>query len=650
MPEAKRRRPLPRKDAFFGLHLDLHPNERDTVLGAEASEENVAELLRRVKPDFVQYDCKGHAGYTGYPTRVGWPSPGIVKDALAIWRRATGKRGVGLYIHYSGVWDSVAVKQHPEWARVDADGNPDERATSTFGPYVDELMIPQLREVCGAYDLDGVWADGECWATQLDYAPAALEAWKKETGFDDAPKDRADPRWLAWKMLHRRQFERYLCHWIDALHEFDPRLRLTSNWMYTTFAPKPVVAKLDFLSGDFSPTVSVDRARVEARYLANTGMPWDLMAWGFNRGEGLGASLKPTVLLQQEAGVVLMQGGAFQIYYNPTRSGVVVEQIIETAARVADFCRARQEASHKSTSVPQVALLLSTETQFDRSDAVFAPYGCVDELEGALHALLELHYSVDVLAEHQLQPRLSQFPLVVIPDSYKLAEGFRRALLRYVKQGGRLLLLGGKCARLFASALGARLVGEPAEVRAELQSSAGLTNVNGVWQAVKPTRAKPVAFRHPTRDTRKPGEVAATLAEHGKGRIAAIYGPVALAYHRTHQAALRRFIGDIAARLFPRPAVKVSGPPCMDVHLRRTRTGQLSVHLLNLAEAQRADRFLGGDFIPPVGPIEVEMKAPKRPQRVRWVPDGGRVKWSWSKGMLSVTIPRLELHGVIVVE
>jgi hypothetical protein len=183
-----------------------------------------------------------------------------------------------------------------------------------------------------------------------------------------------------------------------------------------------------------------------------------------------------------------------------------------------------------------------------------------------------------------------------------------------------------------------------------LRSSAGLANVNGVWQAVKPTRAKPAAFRYPTRDTRKAGEVAATVARHGKGRIAAVYGPVAIAYYRTHQAALRRFIGDIAARLFPEPAVRVNGPPCVDVHLRRTPTGQLSLHLLNLAEAQRADRFLGGDFIPPVGPIEAEMRTPKRPQGVRWVPKGGRLKWSWSKGVLSVTISMLELHGVIVVE
>ncbi len=319
---------IPRRNAFFGLHFDLHPSDTDTSLGADTSERNIGKLLRRVRPDFVQYDCKGHRGLTGYPTKVGWASPGIVQDALAIWRKVTRKHGVGLYIHYSAVWNNEAVKHHPEWARVDAEGERDDRMTSTFGPYVDELLIPQLKEVFGDYELDGVWADGECWGAQLDWSPAALEAWKAETGYDDAPRDSFDPRWLEWKMFHRRQFEKYLCHWIDALHEFRPDLQLASNWMYTTFAPKPVAAKVDYLSGDYSPTVSVDRARVEARYLANTGMPWDLMAWGFNWHGDLGKSLKPAEHLQQEASVVLMQGGGFQIYYPPPRSGQGAYEII----------------------------------------------------------------------------------------------------------------------------------------------------------------------------------------------------------------------------------------------------------------------------------------------------------------------------------
>jgi hypothetical protein len=649
--------PLARRDAFFGLHFDLHPQAADTALGADVSADNVRELLERVRPDFVQYDCKGHAGWAGYPTTVGWPSPGIVKDSLAVWRQATRDVGVGLFIHYSGVWDSKAVAEHPDWARIGPDGRRDPNATSVFGPYVDELLIPQLKEVTEKYGLDGVWADGECWAAQLDYSPRALASWRAGTGYHDAPRDRSDPRWLEWKMFHRRAFERYLGRWIDAVHAANPALQLTSNWMYTSFAPKPVEAGLDFLSGDYSPSLSVDRARVEARYLASTGMPWDLMAWGFDKGQGLNWSIKPAEHLMQEAAVVVMQGGGFQIYHTPTRSGYIVEPVIAQEEAVASFCRARQAVSHRSASVPQVALLLSSESFWDRSDAVFSPGDAFVELEGALHAFLNLHYSVDILAEHQLRPRLAEFPLVVIPDAHRLTDEFRAALTEYVEQGGSLLLLGEKCARLFEPLLGAALEGGPARRTAELAAAPGtaaagagrVTNADGVWQGVTLTTARAAAFIYPSRDTRRGGRVAATVAPFGKGKVAAVFGPVASIYFRSHHPWLRDLIGGLARELFPDPAVDVSGPPTVDVALRRTPDGRLSVHLLNTTGMPFPDRYGFTDLIPTLEAITVTVKTEKRPGLVTWAPEGGRLDWSWSEGRLKVTIPRLKIHGVLVI-
>jgi hypothetical protein len=650
-PSEPRREPIPRKDAFFGLHFDLHPNASDTALGADISEENIRALLARVKPDFVQYDCKGHPGYTGYPAKAGWASPGIVKDSLAVWRKATNESGVGLYIHYSGVWDSKAIEEHPEWARIDADGKRDPNATSVFGPYVDELLIPQLKEVTSAYDLDGIWADGECWAAQLDYSPPALEAWKKETGGTDAPKDARDTRWLEWKMFHRRAFENYLCRWTDALHAFNPRLQITSNWMYSSFAPKPIIAKLDYLSGDYSWSLSVDRARVEARYLASTGMPWDLMAWGFTRGKELDWSLKPAVQLEQEAAVVLMQGGGFQIYNTPTRSGHIIDETIEQEGEVADFCRARQTESHKSTTVPQVALLLSAESHWDKSDRVFAPWGNeFDDLEGALHALLELHYSVDILAEHQLQPRLDEFPLVVIPDSHRLAEDFKQAVTAYVERGGSLLLIGEKCSRLFEPILGVTFEGEPSEAAAELASPTGIANAKGLWQRVMLTTAEPAGFRYPSRDARKNGETAASINRHGKGLVAAVFGPLSNIYFRSHHPAHREFIAGLMRSLFPDPALSVEGPPTLDVSLRRTAEGKTCVHLLNTSNRPMPDRYDFSDFVPSLGNIKLKIRMERRPKSVVWKPEGGSVDWSWKDGAVEVKIPKLHIHGVVVLE
>jgi len=650
-PDKPGKKPLARKNAFFGLHFDLHPNKTDTDLGADVSIENITRLLDRVNPDYVQYDCKGHVGWAGYPTKVGWPAPGIKKDSLAVWRRATRERGVALYIHYSGVWDSQAIEHHPEWARIDEKGKRDPNNTSVFGDYKEQFLIPQLKEVTSAYELDGVWVDGECWAAQLDYSPQALKGWTKETGLQAAPKDRNDPRWLDWKMFNRRAFENYLCQWVDALHAFNPNLQITSNWMYSSFAPKPVKAKLDFLSGDYSPSLSLDRARVEARYLASTGMPWDLMAWGFDKGKDQDWSIKTPIQLMQEAAVVLMQGGGFQIYHQPTRSGHIIDAIIDQEGQVADFCRARQEVSFKSQTVPQIALLLSSESHWDMSDRIFAPWGGeFDDLEGTLHALLELHYSVDILAEHQLEPRLKEFPLVVIPDSHKLTDEFKKALAGYVEQGGSLLLLGEKCARLFEPALGAILTSPPQKITAELATPAGPVNVNGIWQDVTLSSAKPLGFRHPTRDARKNPKIAATIADRGKGKVGAVYGPLAGIFFKSHHPYLRKFIGDIVKELFPEPAVIADGPALIDVALRTTKSGLLCLHLLNRSNLPLPDRYNFTDFIPAVGPLTVKIKTAKKPRKVTLVPDGLALQWDWKDGLLSAVVPRVHIHSIVIVD
>ena len=111
-------------DGFFGLHYDLHASAQDTALGSALTPEHLREELAKVAPDFVQCDCKGHPGYASYPTRVGSPSPGIVRDALRIHRDVTAEMGIPLSVHYSGVCDQRAVEIHPDWAALDPKGKP----------------------------------------------------------------------------------------------------------------------------------------------------------------------------------------------------------------------------------------------------------------------------------------------------------------------------------------------------------------------------------------------------------------------------------------------------------------------------------------------------------------------------------------------
>ena len=299
---------LKRSESFLGMHFDFHAGPDCQEVGKRTTRESIERLLEAVRPDYVQIDCKGHSGFSSYPTRAGTPAPGFVGDPLRIWREVTAEKGVGLYMHYSGVWDGQAVAQHPEWARVTEKGERDSRLTSVFGPYVDQLLIPQMKELADAYDVDGVWVDGECWAVDRDYAEPVIKAFQEQTGIQSVPRTRADPGWYEFSEFCREGFRRYLRRYVDEVHRHDSGFQIASNWAYSSMMPEKATIDVDFISGDYTPTNSLNSARIEGRCMAHQGKPWDLMAWSFSHLDGL-FSTKTAQQLEQEAAVVMALGG-----------------------------------------------------------------------------------------------------------------------------------------------------------------------------------------------------------------------------------------------------------------------------------------------------------------------------------------------------
>jgi len=440
---------MKRADSFLGVHFDFHAGDDCDRVGERTTRQMVELVIDKVKPDYIQIDCKGHRGYASYPTKMGNPAPGFVGDPLRIWRDVTRERGIALFMHYSGVWDYHAVATHPEWAAIDAGGKPNAKATSVFGPYVDELMIPQLRELAGEYGVDGVWVDGDCWGTTPDYGEVAVREFRKQTGAESAPRKAGEPYWNEWMDFHREGFRRYMRHYVDELKKSHPNFQVISNWAFSDHMPEPVSADVAGLSGDFSPDNSVNSARFAGRCLEDQGVPWDLMSWSFSRKT---RKQKPAVQLMQEAAVVLALGGGYQAYFKQDRDGALRDPSeMDVMAEVAQFCRDRQAFCHRSVAVPQIALLYSTAGHYRASPRLFHWSGSsgVTVLRQALAKILHNQYGVQIVSEHHLTGAMSQWPVIIVPGWEYLAPAFRNELAAYAKAGGQLLLIGPGPAKLF---------------------------------------------------------------------------------------------------------------------------------------------------------------------------------------------------------
>ncbi|HMO26309.1 MAG TPA: hypothetical protein PKB10_08565, partial [Tepidisphaeraceae bacterium] len=608
----------------------------------------VRKLLRAARPDYVQYDCKGHPGYLGYPrSKVGPSAPGIVKDSLAVYRKVTAAMGVALLVHYSGVFDQHACAEHPEWAARSADNKPDPASISLFGPYLRERMLPHLLEIIDRHDVDGFWVDGDCWSVKADHHPDALRRFAEKVGPGIAPPTKpGEPHWIAWGDVHRARFLEYVQEYLDAVRAHRPGVRVTSNYLYTPHAPIPETVPIDFCSGDLAPNASVDAARLNGRYLTGVDRPWDLMSWAFTRSKGQhpwGVVYKPPQQLCQEAANVIALGGGVQLFLVPDRNGGIPHWLMRSVKQVADFVHARRNCCGIGRAVPQVALLLDRDSHFNRCSRMYAPWsGELASLEGTLHALLDAGHDVSIRATHQLRDVTpDQWPLVVVPEYADMPKPFVDELKRYVREGGKLIVLGADAASLFLDELGVEVDGDAAVMDAVIHPakpfSGAVTQVSrarisGSWLPVRiktGRRGVKVIATRTTTQCREgsPERIAGTLARCGKGRIAAIYGPAGTSHMRTHTPMLSEFLGKLADVMY-RPLVALQVAPHARVNLHVREDGERAVvHLVNQtgsATASNADteRYHFYPAVPPTGEIRLTLQMSRRPRAARLEPAG----------------------------
>jgi hypothetical protein len=643
---------LDRAHSYFGLHFDFHAGPDCKEVGKNVDSAMVNYLIDQVKPDFIQVDCKGHPGYSSYPTKVGNPVPGFVKDQLRIWRNVTASRGVSLYLHYSGVWDSRSVELHPQWAAIGADGVASKNNTSVFGNYADSLLIPQLKELSSVYGVDGVWVDGDCWAHQLDYAPKTLALFTEKTGISEIPHKPGDPNWKEFQQFSRDGFKAYVTKYTNALHAYNPKFQVASNWAFSTLMPEKVSIPVDFISGDFSALNSMNSARSEARFIRNQGKPWDLMAWGFSwigNEEGT-QSVKSVPQIERELATVISLGGGVQIYLQQKRDGSIYNWMIPLLSEAAKFCRERQPWCQKVTGVPQIGLILSTNALYAKTNRLFGGFDKeLTPLKGIMQNLLASQYVVDIVAEHQLK-EINQYPLLIYPEWETITPDLKKKLLEYVSQGGKLLLIGPNSASLFKDELNVKVTASASVKNNGLEYNHWIAELMSLSQGVEPgSGVKSFGRYYKAVDMDGPSEIAATITPFGKGEIAATHLEMGKTYTNRSAPVLRDFLAALVKEIFPNPAVTVTGSHYVDVTLNR-KNEMLIVNLLNAAGPHDNEKVMVYDEIQPLGPLQIGIRKDKKPAKVMLQPENTILPFTYQDGLIQCSVPTLKIHEMIVIE
>lgn len=660
---------------YFGYEYDMHANPNDTDLGKYISVDYLVQQLSLAKVDLLQSDSKGHEGMVSWDSKT--PAAtiatnGIVHEMIDCWVKAGKEMGVPCQAHYSGIFDQAAGKKFPEWNVVNAEGKPVEGKMCPRGPYVDELLIPQAKELIDRYGVSALWVDGEIWAVEPCYCETCSSAYRQKYG-TEPPTSQDDPDWQQWIGFTRDGFHEYIAHYATEVHKHGKGTRICSNWLHSFRNPGCPWVPTDYLSGDNLGTLAQPNNTCEARFLSTRERPWEIVVWGFYYNEKAPWIMKPLDLMKQGVASIIALGGNVNIYNQPKghRDARIPTWQAERIGLVSDFVKARKEVCWHSATLPNAVVLHSEHDFYAQKSPNIWGYE-TSHLDGAVQAMLDNAVATDLMDEWALLKQLDRFPLVVAPSQEHMSSEAVETLKEYVRNGGRLLLTGPDTLDAFgAEFLGVTDQGIVAEHTYHLPgggerfplSSHGHQGGSWTetpifpWRQVTPVAARGIA---PVTTTLMDEDLVpffgATINHVGKGAVAYIPFDVMTYYYNSRYTPVRKFIGEVIDELKPELAVKLQAPVAIEPILR-TKNGKKYVHLINRASGLPVfENVRGSDEVPPVGPVVVEMKLSARPKSVQLVFEPAEVSWKFTEtandgsGLLQARISLVQLHAALEID
>lgn len=600
--------------------------------------------------------------------------------------------------------------EHPEWFTRDASGAFCEVSghyvTCPNGGYYHGRMVEIVREILAGYGADGIWNNqGKfgAWETGLCYCGTCRSLFRDEHGHElPRTEDWDDPVWRLYNEWRYRRIAAWVRHMNDAVHAIRAEaIFISAIQMGESLETiRPGGWDVDYWA-DHQDVLTFECQRrhtapwwpgIQSKYLATLAenRPRWMTASYFYPWWRLYASPetenRPWIAQQFANGVCtwLHINGGYSDYFD-RRSLAPMREVMTRQARWERYFDGAQSAA-------EVALVFSRYSQdnYGRSQPQ-ARY--TDFVRGAYMALQEAHIPFDVISDKLLDDaRLARYRVLVLPNAACLTDAALGAIERFVAGGGGVvasfdsgrfdemgnLRESDPVERLF----GRRIVARREDLKssyARIEDAADplvdhvgdtdlLPNDGALNEAVAlagtavPLTLIPSiqAYAGATisipdlsgvvETTRIP---VVTRSGFGRGRAIWFANEVERIFYRYGFPDLGLVYANAVRDAAGRPlALAVDAPDFVDV-THMAQPNRVLIHLINLPVGKPLAtgwRPIGRNLVP-VHDIGIRLRAGGRmPREVCRASDEQPLAFTLSDDTISVTVPRLDDHEIVVFE
>lgn len=378
------------------------------------------------------------------------------------------KEGMKVVGYYSLIFNNQAIKDHPDWEMVNADGSTWRDHGQRYGlccpnnkDYKEFLKV-QIKELYEAYpNVDALFFDMPYWEVTC-HCPSCQEKWAKISNKPMPSKeDWNDFEWKKYvraRQIWMSEFAKFVKEetlkvFKNITVEFNFAAVIGCNWL--AGSTEGINESCEFTGGDLYGDLYNHSFTAKYYYGITKHQPFEYMTCRCNKLLREHTISKNELSLESEIMLSSMHHGASLIIDAINPDGTLDNRVAEHIGNVFDKQLPYEKYMNKGVLHGDVGVYFDSRTQYSRN-------GLASNKEVAIRStrtLIENHIPVSVIANGNLN-NLNQYQMIIAPslDDFDGTTDVT-PFIDYVRNGGTLYLSGASNSKLLKEFFDGKIVG-----------------------------------------------------------------------------------------------------------------------------------------------------------------------------------------------